>query len=175
MASPPKKPTKFTGTLLVHVQSAEDLKSCDLNGFSDPYFKIICRETAKKARTDTIMKTLNPVWNESISLPVADTTELDIEVWDWDRIGSNDLCGKASFNLCDANVSTGFRTPTITIPLDTQGVVKFALEFHDRSCLFGLDIDTVCVREHASVPIIVTKCIAVIEAFGLSHRKYFVY
>jgi hypothetical protein len=58
-------------------------------------------------RTATVLKTLNPVFGETFSVPLPSNpleTEakpllLKIMVWDWDRIGANDFLGEIEFDL----------------------------------------------------------------------------
>lgn len=79
----------LTSTL---VKSARNLKAADSNGKSDPYCKIWINGYYSK--TEIIKKTLNPVWEHTISVPVdpaVHEVRLQIEVWDWDRIGGHDF------------------------------------------------------------------------------------
>ena len=87
---------------------ARDLLSADSNGFSDPYFKIPHKQRGfvdipgKNHKTKWIKKTLNPVWNhtfESVQFDPTVTKNLQIEVYDYDRFGKDDLIGTAYINL----------------------------------------------------------------------------
>ena len=87
---------------------ARDLLSADSNGFSDPYFKIPHKQRGfvdipgKNHKTKWIKKTLNPVWNhtfESVEFNPTVTKNLQIEVYDYDRFGKDDLIGTAYINL----------------------------------------------------------------------------
>ena len=87
---------------------ARDLLSADSNGFSDPYFKIPHKQRGfvdipgKNHKTKWIKKTLNPVWNhtfESVEFNPTVTKNLQIEVYDYDRFGKDDLIGTAFINL----------------------------------------------------------------------------
>lgn len=55
----------------------------------------------------------------------------------------------------------------LLLKLAPQGELELRLEYTDTSCLFGLDVESVCKREQTEVPIIVDKCIAAVEADGL--------
>ena len=87
---------------------ARDLLPADSNGFSDPYFKIPHKQRGfvdipgKNHKTKWIKKTLNPVWNhtfESVQFDPTVTKNLQIEVYDYDRFGKDDLIGTAYINL----------------------------------------------------------------------------
>ena len=86
---------------------AQDLLAGDLNGLSDPYFLIPQQQRGvvdlpkKKNRTKTIMKNLNPVWNETFQMqfdPLV-CNNLRIEVYDYDYIGKDDFLGAADIPL----------------------------------------------------------------------------
>ena len=86
---------------------AKDLMSADSNGLSDPYFKIphpqrgVADLPKKKNRTKTIMKTLNPVWNHTFEMQFdpRSCNKLNIEVYDYDYIGKDDLIGTGEIPL----------------------------------------------------------------------------
>ena len=87
---------------------ARDLLASDSNGKSDPYFKIphnqygVLDLPGKKHKSKVIKKTLNPVWNhtyEKIEFNPQMCNKLDIEIFDYDTFGKDDLIGKASINL----------------------------------------------------------------------------
>ena len=86
---------------------AKDLFASDSNGFSDPYFKIPHRQNGvvdipgKKNRSQTIKKNLNPVWNHNFDVEFNPqiVTKLNIEVYDYDTFGKDDLIGSATIDL----------------------------------------------------------------------------
>ena len=86
---------------------AKDLLSADSNGFSDPYFKIPHKQRGvvdipgKKHKTKWIKKTLNPVWNHTFDVEFCPSacSQLQIEVYDYDTFGKDDLIGTAFINL----------------------------------------------------------------------------
>ena len=51
-----------SGSLLVHLSHATNLKAMDRNGFSDPYVKLTLRGQTHKSKT--IKKSLNPRWDD---------------------------------------------------------------------------------------------------------------
>jgi len=77
----------------IMIVGATHLKPADLNGFSDPYAKIILNGIYHK--TPIIKKTLDPIWDYKIPTPGLTVVDLQIDVWDWDKIGSHDYLGYA--------------------------------------------------------------------------------
>ena len=152
----------------VHVLSASGLKACDLNGLSDPYCVVTTRPESKPKKAKTIVKkkTLNPVWSEVFVFEVDGAESLSFVVKDWDFAGRNELCGTAEVDLSELALRNEEKR-TLCLPLTDKGELRVALEFQDRSCLFGLDVQTVCFNEKTDVPIIVTKCIQAVESHGL--------
>lgn len=56
----------------------------------------------RTARTKTVKRSLNPVWNETVQLNVDDASQpLRLRVMDADVIGSDDFLGDAAIELCD--------------------------------------------------------------------------
>lgn len=77
---------------------ARDLRPADPNGLSDPY--VLLSLGSGKARSRTVLKTLNPVWNETLAIANAALNEtLKVVVMDWDKVGSDDYLGEFSVPL----------------------------------------------------------------------------
>jgi len=83
-------------TVFLHIEivEARNLKSADLNGFSDPY--VIIKGT--KTKTNIVKKTLNPTWNFSTELPISSFEKLTFQIYDWDRFSTDDLIGEVSLD-----------------------------------------------------------------------------
>ena len=84
--------------LFVTIWKAERLAAADVRGTSDPYVsvKIGVQEERRKRVFNTAMKprTVNPVWNESFSIAVAELDEVVVlEVWDRDVL-QDDFLGQ---------------------------------------------------------------------------------
>jgi len=109
---------QFPFNLVVHVVRAVNLKDMDSNGLSDPFLKVHVGNTRKilsfdtcerrlKCCTRVIRKTLNPEWNETFEIPLtrdeASNKDLAIQisVWDWDLVGTNDLIGETVVPLSE--------------------------------------------------------------------------
>ena len=66
--------------------------------------------------------TVNPVWDETLELSVPDyASPVYLEVWDHDKIGTNDSLGTGEILLgqCEPGVPT-----LLTVAIDTQGTVE---------------------------------------------------
>jgi len=87
------------GNLTVKIDQA-NVMAADHSGTSDPYVKVILRGQEIK-KTSVVKKTLNPVWNESFTVPIAErmNNKLLFEVYDWNQIGKADFIGEAEVPL----------------------------------------------------------------------------
>ena len=112
--------------LTVTVHAAKDVRVADPNGyghawlffaplfrsaalfslcpdrFSDPYALVFVGKNKPK-KTKIVKKNLNPVWEESFEFPFTrhDKT-LQVQVWDWDAVGSDDFLGLVHVDLTPA-------------------------------------------------------------------------
>ncbi|KAJ3100614.1 hypothetical protein HDU97_002102 [Phlyctochytrium planicorne] len=82
----------------IAIVRAYDLQICDFTT-SDPYVKIMSQEH-EMARTKTINKNLNPVWDMAFDVMLPENYEesysfLRFEVWDEDNGFDDDVCGVA--------------------------------------------------------------------------------
>ena len=87
------------GVLRITIVEATNLMQCDIGlfgrGQSDPY--VVLTIGAKKFRSQTVKKTVNPVFGESWEsvVEIAKSQSLDIEVWDQDQGKDDDFMGRA--------------------------------------------------------------------------------
>ena len=96
-----------SGILQVNVVAASYILAADPSGKSDPFVKLVLGPCART--TAVVPKTLNPVFNETITLPVivdesaqgSDAFLLCVEVWDHDRHSRDDFLGECSVHLLD--------------------------------------------------------------------------
>ncbi|ORX49323.1 hypothetical protein BCR36DRAFT_328417 [Piromyces finnis] len=87
------------GNLTVKIDQANVI-AADHSGTSDPYVKVMLRGQEIK-KTGVIKKTLNPIWNESFTVPIAErmNNKLVFEVYDWNQIGKDESIGQAEVPL----------------------------------------------------------------------------
>ncbi|KAF4320248.1 hypothetical protein BBO99_00005818 [Phytophthora kernoviae] len=91
------------GVLAVTCHAAKQLRSVDTIGRQDPYVKLTLDGRATKAirktKTDTDGGS-EPEWDgEVCKFDVVDQYNLQVEVWDEDSVGNDDLIGAASLSL----------------------------------------------------------------------------
>ncbi|TGZ53312.1 Uncharacterized protein DBV15_04315 [Temnothorax longispinosus] len=85
--------------LRLHIRRGANLVAMDRGGASDPYVKVKCSgRLLHKSRT--VHRDLNPVWDESITLPIEDPFQpLTIKVFDYDWGLQDDFMGAALLDL----------------------------------------------------------------------------
>ena len=85
----------------VRLVSASNLMAKDRGGTSDPF--AILELAGTKHRSQTIMKTLNPTWNEAFAfkgvLGTLIQKPLSVKCYDYDKMAMNDALGELSFSL----------------------------------------------------------------------------
>jgi Ca2+-dependent lipid-binding protein len=158
----------LTGSLRVHVLEAHNLRACDFRGLSsDPYCVFTCvpEGVPRKVKTTAKKRTLNPVWDEVLTVAVVRASRLCIAIKDKSFLGTSDLCGEGSIDL-ETCAFVGNQL-SATVPLSPQGELRLVLELLDETRLFGLDLGLVCRREGVPVPSVVSRCMAAIETFGI--------
>ena len=90
-------------TLVVVINEARGLRGMDLNGSSNPFVKVSVGKE-KTAKSGVIKKTLNPKWGKEFvfhgitSMDVQET-QLEVSVWDFDRLTANEFMGGYSWRL----------------------------------------------------------------------------
>ncbi|PAN09277.1 hypothetical protein PAHAL_2G007900 [Panicum hallii] len=85
------------GFLSVKVLRGVNLVSRDANG-SDPY--VVLDLDGQKLKTGVMKKTVNPVWNEDLTLAVKNaSTPIKLEVFDKDTFSKDDQMGDAEFDI----------------------------------------------------------------------------
>jgi len=89
------------GCLTVTILQARDLAAMDKNGKSDPFCKLSCNFSSQAYQTNTIYKTLEPVWNESFPIfagAIEPNHTVTIHLFDRDFVGQ-DFLGEVKVSL----------------------------------------------------------------------------
>ncbi|XP_035824948.1 multiple C2 and transmembrane domain-containing protein 1 isoform X2 [Aplysia californica] len=91
--------------LNIHLREGRDLVIRDSCGTSDPYVKFkVGNKLAYKSRT--ILKNLNPRWDEQFTIPVEDITKpVTVKVYDYDRAWNDDPMGGADIDVASLDVN----------------------------------------------------------------------
>ncbi|XP_053397825.1 uncharacterized protein LOC123552334 isoform X2 [Mercenaria mercenaria] len=95
------------GQLEVMMKEARNLTAVRSNGFSDPFCKgylLPERHKSSKQKTAVIKKDCSPVWNhtfvfEDVTLMELRERCLELTIWDYEKLASNDFLGGVRLNL----------------------------------------------------------------------------
>jgi Ca2+-binding EF-hand superfamily protein len=90
------------GQLKIHVVDGKGLRALDQAGRQDPYvvFTVDGQAATIKKKTKVITDGgTDPVWDEVVVLDIVDQYDLQVEVFDHDLLGDDDLIGKCSISL----------------------------------------------------------------------------
>jgi len=108
-----KQSTRFLTTqpnrVYVHVIGGRDLAIKDKTGYSDPY--CIVNLVNQKRKTNTLMQTLFPRWNQLLTFGVPDSLEgqsLFLICMDFDQVGSDDFMGEFNVDLSKLTLENPF-------------------------------------------------------------------
>jgi synaptotagmin-like protein len=100
-------------TLNIVVNEARDLAPAERNGSSNPYVKTYLlpdENKMSKRKTSIKKKTLNPVFNETLTYkihdrPVISNCTVWLSVWNNDILGRNDFLGEVYISLSTLNLN----------------------------------------------------------------------
>ena len=109
-----------TYVFTIKIVEAEDLKACDVGGYSDPYVVLGDEYQKRLAKTRIIYRNLNPRWDESVDITTQGPLNIIATVWDWDAMGDHDCVGRASLKL-DPSHFGDFLPREYWLDLDSQG------------------------------------------------------
>jgi C2 domain-containing protein len=104
----------------IKIIEAEDLKACDINGFSDPYVVLGDEFQKRLAKTRIVYRNLNPRWDETVDIVTTGALNIVATIWDWDALGDHDCVGRTSLKL-DPSMFRDFMPREFWQDLDTQG------------------------------------------------------
>lgn len=107
--------------LYMRIVEAKGLKGVEKNGTSDPFVKIKIDGQQTNLETKVVLKSTNPIWHQEfvMSVPKADSS-IELKVYDWNRIQSNELLGTARLNLAEHQLG---KFEAVNLNLDTQGQI----------------------------------------------------
>ena len=98
--------------LRLKIIAGHNLPDADDFGQSDPYVKIYEKNSSEKCflkKTKFIKNNLNPKWNEEFIIKLSPNNKqkkLLLEVWDKDRMTSDDLLGTVELSLSNIKSET---------------------------------------------------------------------
>uniref|UniRef100_A0A8C6VRY2 Multiple C2 and transmembrane domain-containing protein 2 n=1 Tax=Naja naja TaxID=35670 RepID=A0A8C6VRY2_NAJNA len=131
------KPSSFAYLLMIHLKEGRNLVIRDRCGTSDPYVKFkLNGKTLYKSKV--VYKNLNPVWDETVVLPIQSLDQkLWVKVYDRD-LTSSDFMGSAVLMLHKLELN---RTTEMILKLedpnsleDDMGVIVLNLRLVVKSC-----------------------------------------
>jgi len=102
-----KKETDAMGLIYIKIKRATGIAGQDRSGKSDPFITLAYSQFGKPVYcTRIIEQELNPCWNEQTCILVyqdqlTEGEKLSVELWDSDKVGSDDVVGKVQFDLRD--------------------------------------------------------------------------
>ncbi|ESO10061.1 hypothetical protein HELRODRAFT_97320 [Helobdella robusta] len=113
-----KKKQKIKGSVNIVLVEGRQLIAMDDNGFSDPYVKFQLGN--EKFKSKCKLKTLNPKWVETFDIDwlESDQSYLDINVYDHDVGGKDDVLGRAKLDLTSYEPN---RTHNLKVDLEDGG------------------------------------------------------
>lgn len=95
-----KAMAEFCGLLIIRLIRATNLPAMDLLGHTDAYVELSLQD--RKATSKTIRNSLNPNWNETLSLNVRALSEsLILKVFDKTKLGADAFIGQCLIPLAD--------------------------------------------------------------------------
>jgi len=123
--------------LVIRLLEGKNLEAKDHAGTSDPFvtFKVVSNETGQavsKAKSKVIKKSLNPQWNETLTLPSFENSNnlrsftLEIAVLDWNRLGGKVPMGEAKLPLEDLKPAQD-KDVWLNLQNATSGAVHFVI------------------------------------------------
>eukprot|EP00163_Fabomonas_tropica_P023003 TRINITY_DN40270_c0_g1_i1.p1 TRINITY_DN40270_c0_g1~~TRINITY_DN40270_c0_g1_i1.p1 ORF type:complete len:429 (-),score=95.35 TRINITY_DN40270_c0_g1_i1:153-1439(-) len=174
------------GRLVFKAVRANNVLACDVNGKSDPYAVITVGD--QQYKTSTQMKTLNPEWNEDFTFHVSVGkelkllgTELVVNLWDWDKVGSDDFLGMHKIALTDLKLGEKVcRTVELLNRKNVAGKKMRGTLTYEATLYpeteWGQSLDKLVRRASRTgrgVPYLVEACVSYLEEHGLHTEGLF--
>jgi phosphatidylserine decarboxylase len=100
--APTKAATEeFYALVEIDLKRARGLPKMDLNGEADPFCVVKLGDRACY-KSKIVYKTRNPVWSETCGILIPESEKgypFTIDVWDWDKVSTNDFIGTVTLDL----------------------------------------------------------------------------
>ena len=89
------------------VIDAKGLPAMDMNGKADPFCVLSVNGEGEQYKTNVVMRSLTPVWNQPFNIPVPnqDKDKLHVIVYDWDEKNSDDVIGYNKIKLHEIRIN----------------------------------------------------------------------
>lgn len=160
----------YTNLYKIKVNYAKNLIAADINGYSDP-FVVVRVNSQQPCKTSVKYKTLSPTWNEEFTFRMLNpkSDRLSIEVFDWDRLKSNDTLGTLHLRLSEIqgiyhgqsvtadyeleNIKSGIINLTIT----AEGMKEQQEKYDKKQFYLIINIDDAKLKEQSKLKSIFTK------------------
>lgn len=102
--SPDQKPLPANGTVTITIVEAKHLPKMDVHTKCDPFAVLTLGTLTRK--TKVVKKTYAPEWAETFVLTYNQSegpppAELEVELFDWDKIGGQEFIGRVTISLAD--------------------------------------------------------------------------
>ncbi|KJE88621.1 phospholipase C-eta2 [Capsaspora owczarzaki ATCC 30864] len=144
----------INGSLDIKVLNAKGVAAMDRGGTSDPYC-IILVDGKEHARTLSIPKTVDPVWNAEFDVKLEKANRVTFQVFDKNSIGSDKLCGDADLDF--HSLANG-QTTSVTLPLKPDsGFLNLSVRFVSKWTSLETPEEWVNAMHHGSDLIKFTK------------------
>ena len=123
------------GTLNLEIKSASNLMAADSGGTSDPYVQVLLND--KKMMKTSVVKKNNkaPVWNESfvVNITSRSTSQLELQVRDWNQIQASKLLGSARLDLVDLPEGQQVAYDAYKLQQTEIGSLSFSITFTPKA------------------------------------------
>lgn len=165
------------GLLSIHIMSGQGLKSSKTS-LRDLYC-VVAVDSLNKARTMIRTGAINFDWDEAFDIDLEDSKEASFLIYHWDPTYKHRLCFHGSI-LLPGYVYSGHKR-YVAIKLEPKGILFVTLVYKEpavslqrlpsikKNALFGVDLETIILRENSglNVPLLVHKCVQEVERRGL--------
>ena len=115
------------GTLIVKPQSADLLEDLDTFGKMDPFVKVTIGSNSQQTPPANGMGK-KPSWNSVLTFKIAGEKAIEVSLWDYDSLTSNDYIGECTVQLQDV-VSRGNFSNWYEVKKDGKSAGKVFLTF----------------------------------------------